>query len=382
MPAYSPEKAAKILTSFDLYGQVVSVEPYGCGHINDTFRVITRKPGTDKEHRYILQRLSPVAFHEPEKVMENIGAVTAYLKKIIQQRGGDPDRETLIIIPARDGREYILDHEQGGCWRMYLFIENSYTCQQAESEDVFREAARAFGAFQRDLTDYPAQTLHETIPYFHHTPRRVQALETAVEKDAVGRVADAQEEIAFALARKERARTLTDALQRGELPLRVTHNDTKLNNVLMDSVSGKAMCVVDLDTVMPGLCAYDFGDAIRFGANTALEDEADLSKVHFSMPMFRAYSEGYLEQAGDLLTQAEVRSLPMGAWTMTYEVGIRFLTDYLDGDHYFHTTYPEHNLVRARNQFALLADMERQEQAMQAIMEDYLKGKSHHKEEQ
>lgn len=382
MPTYSPEDAARVLPSFDLYGQVVSVERYGCGHINDTFLVVTRKPGAVKEHRYILQRLSPVAFHEPEKVMENIAGVTAFLKDRIRERGGDPDRETLIIIPARDGRDYILDQEHGGCWRMYLFIENSFTCQQAESEEVFRESARAFGALQRDLTAYPAESLHETIPDFHNTPRRVQALEAAVRQDAAGRAAGVQAEIAFALARKARTTALVEAQRKGELPLRVTHNDTKLNNVLLDRTTGKAMCVVDLDTVMPGLCAYDFGDAIRFGANTAAEDEAELDRVHFSLPMFRAYCEGYLEKTGGLLTAAEVRSLPLGAWMMTYEVGIRFLTDYLDGDCYFHIDYPEHNLVRARNQFALLRDMERQEQAMQDVVDDCLKGQSRKKEDQ
>ncbi len=372
MPKFSPQEAAEVLQYFDLYGEVLSVERYGCGHINDTFQVTTRKRTSDHEHRYILQRLSPAAFHEPEKVMENIANVTAYLKKIILQRGDDPDRETLILIPAKDGKDYILDSD-GRCWRMYLFIEDSVTYQQAESEDVFRESGKAFGAFQRDLADYPAATLHETIPNFHHTVSRFCALEEAIARDAAGRAKDVQEEIAFALARKARTSVLLDALDKGELPLRVTHNDTKLNNVLMDEKTGKAMCVVDLDTVMPGLCAYDFGDAIRFGANTAAEDETDLDKIHFSMDMFRAYCEGYLGEVGGMLTKNEIRTLPMGAWMMTYEVGIRFLTDYLNGDVYFHVAYPEHNLVRARDQFALLKDMERQEADMQSVVEQWLK---------
>lgn len=367
MARYSAEEAAAKLAAFDLYGQVVAIQRYGCGHINDTFMVTTRKPGRAEERRYILQRLSPVAFHEPEKVMENIANITAYLKALILRRGGDPDRETLIIIPARDGKDYLLDSDNG-CWRMYLFIEESFSYQQAETEAIFREAGRAFGAFQRDLADYPASSLHETIPRFHDTANRVRALKRVMADDPAGRVKGAEEELAFALERQERSGELVDALGRGELPLRVTHNDTKLNNVLMNRETGKAMCVVDLDTVMPGLCAYDFGDAIRFGANTAAEDEADLSLVRFSLPMYRAYSEGYLETAGGLLTEAEVRSLPLGAWMMTYECGVRFLTDYLDGDHYFGIAYPEHNLVRARNQFALLKDMERHAGEMAEVM--------------
>ncbi len=367
MARYSAEEAAAKLAAFDLYGQVVDIRRYGCGHINDTFMVTTRKPGRSEGRRYILQRLSPVAFREPEKVMENIANITAYMKRLILGRGGDPDRETLIIIPARDGKDYLLDPDNG-CWRMYLFIEDSFSYQQAESEAVFREAGRAFGAFQRDLADYPASSLHETIPRFHDTPSRVRALRKVMAGNPVGRAEGAGEEIAFALAREERARALVDALSQGELPLRVTHNDTKLNNVLMNRETGRAMCVVDLDTVMPGLCAYDFGDAIRFGANTAKEDEAELSLVRFSLPMYRAYSEGYLGAVGGLLTEAEVRSLPLGAWMMTYECGVRFLTDYLDGDHYFGIAYPEHNLVRARNQFALLKDMERHADKMDEVM--------------
>ena len=371
MPKYMPEEAVKHLERFDLNGRVTSVERYGCGHINDTFMVSVCEEDAQREQRYILQRLSPVAFHEPEKLMENVSRVTAYMKDVVARRGGDPARETLVVVPAKDGGNYILDAD-GSCWRMYLFIEDTFTCQQAENTDVFRESGRAFGAFQRVLADYPAATLHETIPNFHHTVKRFEALEAAIAGNAAGRADSVREEIAFALERKARTSALLDGLEKGELPLRVTHNDTKLNNVLMDARTGKALCVVDLDTVMPGLCAYDFGDAIRFGANTAAEDESDLEKIHFSMEMFRAYCEGYLGEVGDMLTENEIRTLPLGAWMMTYEVGIRFLTDYLNGDVYFHVAYPEHNLVRARNQFALLKDMERNEQAMQAAVAEWL----------
>ena len=366
------QQAEAVLEKFDLYGKVLGLERYGCGHINDTYMVTTRKVGANHDRHYILQRLSPIAFHQPEQLMENVGNVTAYLKKIIIERGGDIDRESLVVIPTKEGREYYLDADNC-CWRMYMFIENSMTCQQAESAEIFKESGKAFGAFQRDLADYPAETLHETIPNFHNTVNRFRMLEEAIRHDAAGRAKDVQEEIAFALARKERTSVLLDMLAKGELPLRVTHNDTKLNNVLLDSETGKALCVVDLDTVMPGLCAYDFGDAIRFGANTAAEDENDLDKIHFSMEMFRAYCEGYLGEVSGMLTENEIRTLPLGAWMMTYEVGIRFLTDYLNGDVYFHVAYPEHNIVRARDQFALLKDMERQEADMQAVVEQWLK---------
>ena len=370
MPAYSPEDAARVLPSFDLYGQVVSVERYGCGHINDTFLVVTRKPGAVKEHRYILQRLSPVAFHEPEKVMENIAAVTAFLKDKIRERGGDPDRETLIIIPARDGRDYILDQEHGGCWRMYLFIENSFTCQQAESEEVFRESARAFGALQRDLTAYPAESLHETIPDFHNTPRRVQALEAAVRQDAAGRAAGVQAEIAFARARKARTTALVEAQRKGELPLRVTHNDTKLNNVLLDRTTGKAMCVVDLDTVMPGLMGHDFGDAIRFAANFVEEDCRETDKVGVNLDVFRAFAEGFLSMTAKTMTQKEVQTLALSCFVLTAELATRFLADYLDGDLYFKINAPDHNLVRTRCQIALAKDMQKHLPQMEEIVRE------------
>lgn len=363
------EQAKHVLSLYDLEGEIVSFAPYGDGHINDTYRVTTRRDGC--ECHYILQHLSPVAFHEPEQVMDNVSCVTAYLKESIARRGGDPDRETLDIIPLRDGKAYLLT--DNGCWRMYRFITDSVTYQLPDSTDIFREAGRAFGMFLRDLGDYPASTLHETIPHFHDTVRRVTALEAAVSGDAAGRAAQVTEEIAFVRERAAKAGRLVNALADHTLPLRVTHNDTKLNNVLMDRATRKALCVIDLDTVMPGLCAYDFGDAIRFGANTAAEDEADLSLVHFSLPMFRAYCEGYLGEAGHMMTREEILSLPVGAWMMTYECGVRFLTDYLNGDVYFHTAYLEHNLVRARDQFALLKDMEKQAEAMDSIVREWIK---------
>ena len=356
----------RILPQFAIEGRAVSAEPYGTGHINDTMRVVT-----DAGRDYILQRLSPVAFKQPERVMDNVQGVLAHLRGKVTARGGDPARETLTLILTHDGRPCVMD--ETGCWRMYTLIHDAVGYQLPENGDIFREAGHAFGAFQTALSDYPADSLYETIPRFHDTVNRTANLARAIETDGAGRAASVQEEIAFARARFERAGTLLAGLQEGRLPLRVTHNDTKLDNVLMDRATGKGLCVIDLDTVMPGLCAYDFGDAIRFGANTAVEDEADLSKVHFSMDMFRAWTEGYLAEAGDALCAEEIRTLPLGAWMMTYEVGIRFLTDYLEGDVYFHTAYPEHNIVRARNQFALLADMERHEEEMNAFVARWIK---------
>lgn len=360
-----------VLEQFRLDAPAVSCERYGCGHINETYLVVTQSG-----RRYILQKISNRAFPDVAGLQENIAAVTAHLRAQTDDPYG-----ALNLIYTKAGESW---HHQGenSDWRVYDFVENSICLQAPESPEDFYQSAIAFGTFQQQLSTFPAQTLHETIQNFHNTPDRYRLFRQAVEEDVMGRAAQVQPEIAFALSHEEIGGELTRMLREGALPLRVTHNDTKLNNVLLDHTTGKAMCVVDLDTVMPGLCAYDFGDAIRFGANTAAEDEVELDRVHFSLPMFRAYCEGYLEKTGGLLTEAEVRSLPLGAWMMTYEVGIRFLTDYLDGDCYFHTDYPEHNLVRARNQFALLKDMERQEQAMQAVVDDCLKGQSRKKEEQ
>lgn len=359
------QTAAAMLARFDIPGQVTDLHPFGDGHINNTFYV-----ETDAGRRFILQRISPVAFKRPDQVMENVVGVTAHLHDRIAAEGGDAERETLTLVPLRGGEGcYTLDDE-GGCWRVYLLIADAVTYQLPDSEDLMRESGRAFGRFQRLLGDYPTATLHETIPHFHDTPSRVVTFRNSVARNASGRLAQAQAEVDFVLARAEKAGLLTGQLDAGTLPLRVTHNDTKLNNVLMDKATGSGLCVIDLDTVMPGLAAYDFGDAIRFGANTAAEDEADLSKVHFNLPMFRAYAEGYLAEAGAMLSPCEVDSLAAGAWMMTYECGFRFLADFLDGDVYFHTAYPEHNLVRARCQFALLAEMEQNEQAMLDVLRE------------
>ena len=330
-------------------------ERFGAGHINDTFAVWA----ADRSKRWILQRINTDTFTDPAGLMENVTGVTAYLRRQIIERGGDPDRETLNVIPTLDGKPYYTDTE-GGAWRAYIFVEGTVCLQNVENERDFYTTAETFGNFQNQLAGYPAATLHETIARFHDTPNRYANFEKALAADVMGRAKDVGPEIAFIRAREADCRVLVDQLAAGVLPLRVTHNDTKLNNVLIDQETGKGICVIDLDTVMPGLSAYDFGDSIRFGANDCAEDEPDQSKVHFSLHLYKVFAEGYLAAAGSAMTEAERRSLPWGAKLMTLECGIRFLTDYLEGDHYFKISRPDQNLDRARTQFTLVQGMERE----------------------
>ncbi len=334
-------------------------ERFGAGHINDTFAVWA----ADRSKRWILQRINTDTFTDPAGLMENVTGVTAYLRRQIIERGGDPDRETLNVIPTLDGKPYYTDTE-GGAWRAYIFVEGTVCLQKVENERDFYTTAETFGNFQNQLAGYPAATLHETIARFHDTPNRYANFEKALAADVMGRAKDVGPEIAFIRAREADCRVLVDQLAAGVLPLRVTHNDTKLNNVLIDQETGKGICVIDLDTVMPGLSAYDFGDSIRFGANDCAEDEPDQSKVHFSLHLYKVFAEGYLAAAGSAMTEAERRSLPWGAKLMTLECGIRFLTDYLEGDHYFKISRPDQNLDRARTQFTLVQGMEREFDAM------------------
>ena len=338
---------------------VGEAERFGAGHINDTFAVWA----ADRSKRWILQRINTDTFTDPAGLMENVTGVTAYLRRQIIERGGDPDRETLNVIPTLDGKPYYTDTE-GGAWRAYIFVEGTVCLQKVENERDFYTAAETFGNFQNQLAGYPAATLHETIARFHDTPNRYANFEKALAADVMGRAKDVGPEIAFIRAREADCRVLVDQLAAGVLPLRVTHNDTKLNNVLIDQATGKGICVIDLDTVMPGLSAYDFGDSIRFGANDCAEDESDQSKVHFSLHLYKVFAEGYLAAAGSAMTEAERRSLPWGAKLMTLECGIRFLTDYLEGDHYFKISRPAQNLDRARTQFTLVQGMEREFDAM------------------
>ncbi len=334
--------------SFCLDGAPVSCERYGFGHINETYLL-----QTDRAHAYILQKINHHVFQDVPGLMRNIAAVTRHLAL------KDPDpRHVLTLIPTQNGEAYHRD-DQGESWRLYDFITDSLCLQKADSAEDFYQSAVAFGAFQNMLADFPAETLSETIPRFHDTPNRYAALHRAVAADAKGRLSGVRAEVDFALTQEAEASTMTEMLRRGELPLRVTHNDTKLNNVMLDQKTRKALCVIDLDTVMPGLAANDFGDSIRFGASTAAEDETDLSRVEVSLPLYEAYVGGFLGACGKRLTEAEIHTLPLGAKLMTLECGVRFLTDYLSGDVYFHIHRPDHNLDRCRTQFKLVADTER-----------------------
>ena len=356
---------SKIVANFRLDGDFIYSEAYGCGHINDTYAVYFKRDN-EAPLRYILQRINTSIF-DADSLMNNIRLVTDYLKAKILEEGGDPERNTLTIIPTRDGNEYYRD-EDGSCWRIYKFIEDTVTYQSAADEVVSFNAGAAFGHFQKQLADFDAGKLSEVIPNFHNTRMRFEALKRSIEADVKGRAKSAQEAIAFALEREKYCDEVTSKLGGNDIPLRVTHNDTKLNNILMDPETGKSVCIIDLDTVMPGSLLYDFGDSNRFGANTALEDETDLSKVTFSLPIFKAFTEGFLSEAGASLTSEEKRLLPFSCILMTYECGIRFLADYLDGDVYFKTSHDTHNLERALNQFKLITDMESKLEEMQKIV--------------
>lgn len=351
-----------VLEQFRLDAPAVSCERYGCGHINETYLVVTQSG-----RRYILQRISNRAFPDVAGLQENIAAVTAHLRKQTDDPYG-----ALNLIYTKAGESW---HHQGGNsdWRVYDFVENSICLQAPESPEDFYQSAIAFGTFQQQLSTFPAQTLHETIKNFHNTPDRYRLFRQAVEEDVMGRAAQVQPEIAFALSHEEIGGELTRMLREGALPLRVTHNDTKLNNVMLSRDTRTPLCVIDLDTTMPGLSAYDFGDSIRFGAATAAEDEKDLSKMTMSLDLFRIFTRGFLRSCPGL-TETERQVLPLGALTMTLECGVRFLTDYLAGDHYFGIHYPEHNLDRCRTQFKLVADMEAKMDEMNAIVrEEYEK---------
>lgn len=362
------EQKTEAIENLNFEGTYVSDEPWGNGHINDTYLLIYQ---TDKGmKRYILQRMNKNIFKNPCELMENIMNVTQYLQKIITLQGGDPERETLNVILTKDGKPYYVDSE-GEYWRAYKYIENATSYDQVETEEDFYESAVAFGNFQRMLADYPATTLHETIKGFHDTKARFAAFKKAVEEDVCKRAASVKQEIDFVLAREDVAEFFGKLLDNHEITLRVTHNDTKLNNIMMDDATHKGICVIDLDTVMPGLAMNDFGDSIRFGASTALEDEKDLDKVWCDMNLFEVYTKGFIEGCGGKLTKREIELLPMGAKVMTFECGMRFLADYLQGDVYFKIHRPEHNLDRARTQFKLVADMETKWQTMEEIVRKY-----------
>lgn len=356
------QNAGAALGQFEIGGTLLETIPYGSGHINDTFRATCNEGGAQR--RYILQRINHKIFTQPVALMENVERVTTHL---CAQVAGEPDgdRRALRLIPARDGRAWHVDAE-GYHWRAYHFIEKARSFDTVENTEQAFQAARAFGRFQEQLASLSAPRLHDTIPDFHNTPKRFKALEEAIAADAVGRAALARPEIEFALAHQ----SITSVLLAAKLPERVTHNDTKFNNVLLDEVTGEAICVMDLDTAMPGLAGYDFGDMVRTTTSPAMEDEQDLSKVTMQFPMFEALVRGYLSAAGGFLTKAEKDLLAFSGKLITFEIGIRFLTDYLSGDTYFKVHREGHNLDRCRTQFKLVESIEEQEEQMNRLVQN------------
>lgn len=369
MQRVTEAQKVEAINNFRFQGTLVEDKPYGSGHINDTFLLTYDIPNMGKV-KIILQRMNKAIFQKPVELMENVMGVTSYLRKKIVEQGGDPERETLNVIPAADGKPYFIDY-RGEYWRAYKYITDATSYDKVEKPDDFYQSAVSFGKFQQLLADYPADTLHETIQGFHDTRARFQVFKKAVKEDVCGRAKDVQEEIQFVLDHEDVANYFGELLANGEIPLRVTHNDTKLNNIMIDNVTGKGICVIDLDTVMPGLAMNDFGDSIRFGASTAAEDEKDLSKVSCDLELFEVFAKGFIEGCGGKLTEREIDLMPMGAKVMTFECGMRFLTDYLEGDHYFKVHREGHNLDRCRTQFKLVSDMEQKWDAMNEIIQKY-----------
>ncbi len=355
------EKACAAFLDFE---SIEEIENIPNGHINVTDRVKIN------EKNYILQRINTSIFKDPVALMNNISSVTEFLRSKIAEAKGDPDRETLSLVKSRDGKFY---HEnENGFYRMYLYITDATCYNKAEKPGMFGESAKAFGRFQNLLAEFDATKLTESIKDFHNTPVRFQNLVNAIKADKAGRVAECKDEIDFYLAREDFCSTITDRLADGRLPTRVTHNDTKLNNVMIDDATLKGICVIDLDTIMPGSMLYDFGDSIRFGASSAAEDEKDLSKVYCVPELYDEYASGFLGEMKESITEEEIANLHNGAIMMTLECGMRFLTDYLEGDTYFRTHYAGQNLDRTRTQLTLVKDMENRRELFESIIKKYI----------
>lgn len=366
MIAAAGHDAVAIAREFALSGEILSASPYGSGHINDTYKVDVKPAGGPR--RYVLQRINHNVFRRPDELMANVERVCAHAYAKLKQAGvPDAERRTLRLLPTLTGKAWHID-AAGNRWRCYHFIEGATGHDVVRSPEQAYAAAKSFGAFQSLLADLPGGRLLETIPDFHHTPARFARFQQALAQDAHGRAAASVPEIAFALARAHEVNVVVDALRDGTLPERVTHNDTKLNNVLLDDVTQDGVCVIDLDTVMPGSALYDFGDLVRTSTSPAAEDETDLSKVQMQFPMFAALVKGYLESTRGFLTPKERALLPFAGKLITFEIGLRFLTDWLEGDIYFKTKCPTHNLDRTRTQFKLVESIEDQLPAMQALI--------------
>lgn len=352
-----------ITNVLEQFGIDAAALPHGNGHINNTFLV-------DSEPRVILQRINTSIFKNPAEVMGNIMAVTAYLRKKIAENGGDPTRETMTFLTTKEGLPYYKTAE-GDYWRACYFVEDTVCLEIAQTPEDFAEVAHAFGRFQRMLADFPADRLAETIARFHDTPNRFAQLEEAIAADRAGRVSSVTAEIALCRKFQKYASLIVDGIAEGTVPLRVTHNDTKLNNVLLDKDTRKGICVIDLDTVMPGSLLYDFGDAMRTGASTGAEDEVDLDKVQFNLAKFEAFTAAFLEELGDSMTARERELLPYSALIITLEQATRFLADHINGDVYYHIHRENHNLDRARTQLKLVCDIDNLLPKMQEIVSKF-----------
>ncbi|MGO9204436.1 MAG: phosphotransferase enzyme family protein [Limisphaerales bacterium] len=360
--AYAEKELQHISKQFQIYGEILHAETFKIGHINETYSATYDQGGT--RVRYIHQKVNKTVFRNPPELMKNLMRVTTHIRhKLEAQTADDITRRSLIVIPTRDGHSHFRSRA-GEYWRTFVFVEGAQTFEAVQTPQQAFEAGRAFGEFQLLLVDLPGDRLTETIPDFHHTRKRFAAFLEALTKDHFNRAKDAQPEIAVVLKHEALADVILDAMQKGRIPERITHNDTKFNNVMLDTRTGKAVCVVDLDTVMPGCALYDFGDMVRTTTSPTLEDEPDLSKVKMHMPMFRKLAEGYLSTAGQFLTKTERDLIPFSGKLITFEIGLRFLTDFLSGDTYFRIHRPDHNLDRCRTQFRLLDSVERQEEAM------------------
>ncbi len=360
----------KIISNFRICdGELTYCERYGEGHINETYLAVISADG--KETKYILQKINKSLFKDVDKLMNNIVLVTEFVRKKVALKGGDPDREVLTVVYTNDGKPYYYAPEYDEYFRVYVFIDHAIAHQHAEREGQFYQSAVAFGTFAMQLSDFDASQLYEVLPDFHNTRKRYENFVRAVSVDKFNRAASVSDEIEFALKREKYCGKIVDLLNLGAMPLKVTHNDTKLNNVMLDEKTDKAVAVIDLDTVMPGSICYDFGDSIRFGCNPASEDEKDLSKVVFDIKLFEEYTKGYLTAMGDSITKTEKDNLAFGSILMTFECGMRFLTDYLEGDTYFRTKYEGHNLNRTRTQFKLVSDMEGLLDKMNEIVKKY-----------
>ena len=360
--AYAEKELQHISKQFQIYGEILHAETFKIGHINETYSATYDQGGT--RVRYIHQKVNKHVFKNPPELMKNLMRVTTHIRKKLEaQTAEDITRRSIIVIPTRDGHSHYRSGD-GEFWRTFVFVEGAQTFEAVQTPQQAFEAGRAFGEFQLHLVDLPGDRLLETIPDFHHTRKRFAAFLEALTKDHFNRAKDAQPEIAVVLKHEALADVILDAMQKGRIPERITHNDTKFNNVMLDTRTGKAVCVVDLDTVMPGCALYDFGDMVRTTTSPTLEDEPDLSKVKMQMPMFRKLAEGYLSTAGQFLTKTERDLIPFSGKLITFEIGLRFLTDFLSGDTYFRIHRPDHNLDRCRTQFKLLDSVERQEEAM------------------